>query len=127
LNIIYIDDDPTNRLIVREMLTMGGLNLSEAADGVIGLRMISEGDYGLVLMDLRMPGLNGLTAIRQLRADGRRRRRQHVVVLSGELTDGVTEMCRTAGADDFLPKPVSLGRLMDIVASAISQQEVVIS
>lgn len=126
MNVIYIDDDATNRLVVREMLATAGIKLTEAEDGRTGLGSIREGSYDLVLMDLRMPGLNGLTAIRQLRSDGLSARRHHIVVLTGGLTAGVREMCRSAGADDFLEKPVEMGKLMDIVASLAGANDVLI-
>lgn len=121
---IYIDDDATNRLVVREMLATAGLTMTEAADGSAGISSIRGGNFDLVLMDLRMPGLNGLTAIRQLCSDTPARRRHRIGVVTGELTDGVRDMCRAAGADDFLQKPVDMGRLMDIVASLVSRSEV---
>jgi CheY-like chemotaxis protein len=68
MNILFVEDDAMNRRVVRDMLTVAGANMDEAPDAETGLRMIDERDYDIVLMDLRMPGMDGLTAIRHLRA-----------------------------------------------------------
>jgi CheY-like chemotaxis protein len=79
--------------------------------------MISDGDFDLILMDLRMPDMNGLTAIRQLRSAREHMTRIPIVVVTADPSDGVREMCRSAGADDFLDKPVSLDRLLELVVA----------
>lgn len=119
--IIYIDDDATNRAVIREMLSSVGLTMVEAGDALAGLKTINESCFQLVLMDLRMPGVNGVTAIRQLRA-GEMGERSHVVVLTGELSDGIRALCTSAGADAFLEKPVRMGKLLDVVAAVSSHR-----
>lgn len=117
MNVIYIDDDATNRALLKEMLAIEGIELTEAADGVTGLQMIADGDFDLIFMDLRMPNLNGLTAIRQLRAARENKRRIPIVVVTADPSDGIRDLCRSAGADDFLDKPVSMDRLFDLIAT----------
>ena len=118
MNIIYIDDDATNRALLRDMLALEDIALMDAADARTGLKMIDEGDFDLIFMDLRMPDMNGLTAIRQLRSGVNRRDHIPIVVVTADPSEGVKAMCRSAGADDFLEKPISIERLFDIVASA---------
>jgi CheY-like chemotaxis protein len=108
-------------MVVREMAATVGLTISEAADARSGLDQIGRGRFDLILMDLRMPEMSGLTAIRQLRADGRDHD-QHIVVITADLTPGVRELCTSAGADAFLEKPVSLQKLMEVVGSAMIRQ-----
>jgi len=121
MNLIYIDDDAANRTVVREIAAMAGLTISEAADARSGLDQIAKHHFDLILMDLRMPEMSGLTAIRQLRAD-RRGGNEHVVVVTADLTPGARELCEAAGADDFLEKPVSLQKLMDVVGAVMIRQ-----
>lgn len=121
MNLIYIDDDAANRAVVREMVATVGLTISEAADARSGLDQIGKRRFDLVLMDLRMPEMSGLTAIRQLRAE-RRGGGEHVVVVTADLTPGARDLCKAAGADDFLEKPISLQKLMDIVGSVMMRQ-----
>ena len=66
---IYIDDDATNRAVLCDMIASAGLPITDAADAKTGLQAIKDGEFDLVLMDLRMPEVSGLTAIRQLRSD----------------------------------------------------------
>lgn len=117
MNIIYIDDDATNRTVVQGMLAAAGLSMAEAADARTGLRMVDENDYSLVVMDLRMPEMNGLTAIRQLRVRTDHKGRVPILVLTADLTPGVCAMCRSAGANSFLEKPVSMEQLFDVIGT----------
>jgi CheY-like chemotaxis protein len=120
VNVIYIDDDAVNRAVVCDMAASAGLAIADAPDARTGLKAIKDGAFDLVLMDLRMPEMSGLTAIRQLRADTVAAAEQHhVVVVTADITPGVREMCKTAGADDFLEKPVSMTKLFDVIASVM--------
>lgn len=118
MNIIYIDDDASNRALLRDMLGMRGYRMAEAEDAKSGLAMIEAKKFDLILMDLRMPDMNGLTAIRQLRSTGDHRAHIPIVVVTADLSQGVKELCRGAGADDFLEKPVDMDRLFTVIASA---------
>jgi CheY-like chemotaxis protein len=68
MNILFVEDDAMNRRVVRDMLMVAGASMDEAPDAETGLAMIDANDYDIVLMDLRMPGMDGLTAIRHIRA-----------------------------------------------------------
>jgi len=117
VNIIYIDDDATNRALLRDMLAIEGIAMTEAGDARTGLKLIENGRFDLIFMDLRMPDMNGLTAIRQLRASGGRQRAIPIVVVTADPSDGVKSMCRAAGATDFLEKPVSMDKLFELVGA----------
>jgi len=117
VNIIYIDDDATNRALLREMLALEGIAMVEAADARSGLKIIENGKFDLIFMDLRMPDMNGLTAIRQLRTGDARGKNVPIIVVTADPSEGVRDLCRTAGATDFLDKPVSLEKLFEIVNS----------
>ena len=120
MNVIYIDDDAANRAVMKALLATAGLQMAEAADATIGLQALDRGSYDLVLMDLRMPQMNGLTAIRQLRARGGDKGRLPVVVVTADLTPGVQELCEAAGADAFLAKPVALDKLFRALGSVLA-------
>jgi len=122
MNIIYIDDDSSNRFVVREMLSTAGLAVTEADSAHAGLGLIERGSFDLVLMDIRMPEVSGLTAIRQLRAREKDGQRVPIVVTTADLTPGVREMCRQAGATDFLVKPISMDGLFDAIAAVMVER-----
>lgn len=119
MNVIYIDDDATNRAVLCDMIASAGIRIMDAPDARTGLRAIKEGEFDLVLMDLRMPEVSGLTAIRQLRSDPASAGQHHVVVVTADITPGVRDMCQAAGADDFLEKPVSMAKLFDMIAAVM--------
>jgi DNA-binding response OmpR family regulator len=119
MHAIYIDDDATNRSVVKHMLCRSGIRVDEAADVPTGLLMVSEGEYRVGLIDLRIPGMNGVTGIRQLRARRDGKERVPIIVVSGDMSAGVRELCSQAGASDFLEKPVKLQHLLAKVGAAI--------
>ena len=122
MNIIYIDDDATNRALLREMLAVEGIEMTEAGDARTGLKLIDKGRFDLIFMDLRMPDMNGLTAIRQLRASGSRQQATPIVVVTADPSEGVKSMCRSAGATDFLEKPVMMDKLFALIGSIRKQR-----
>lgn len=121
MKVIYIDDDATNRAVLSGMFELGRVSMAEAPDARTGLAMLGEVDYGLVLMDLRMPEMNGLTAIRHVRARSDAMRNVPIVVVTADLTEGVKRMCGDAGADGFVTKPVNMTQLFDVVGKALAQ------
>ena len=121
VNIIYIDDDATNRALLRDMLAVEGIEMTEAGDARTGLKLIDKGRFDLIFMDLRMPDMNGLTAIRQLRASGSRQQATPIVVVTADPSEGVKSMCRSAGATDFLEKPISMDKLFSLIGSIRKQ------
>lgn len=115
---IYIDDDPTNRAVMKAMLRTSGVLIDEAADMRTGLQMVNDRVYDVVLIDLRMPGMNGVTGIRQLRARLDEKGLLPIIVVSGDLSPNVWELCRLAGASDFLAKPIMMPQLLAKVGAA---------
>lgn len=111
MRVLYVDDNAVNRLVVSEMLKAAGIAMDEAEDGETGLRMFDEGAYHLVLMDLRMPGMDGAAAIRRLRARGDEKAKTPIIVVTGDASPTVAAECRAAGADDLIMKPVALAEL----------------
>ncbi|WP_149141500.1 hybrid sensor histidine kinase/response regulator [Gemmobacter caeruleus] len=73
--ILIVEDNPTNRLVLREMLRHLGQNVTEAADGAEAVALARLYPFDLILMDISMPGMDGLTATRAIRAGGPRVRR----------------------------------------------------
>src|SRR5882757_2048328 len=105
MRILFVEDNEVNRRVVREMLRAGGVEMAEAEDGQIGLEMIAAHDYDLILMDLRMPVMDGMTAIRHLRARGDDKAALPVIVVTADDGASIEADCRLAGADDVLHKP----------------------
>ena len=107
--ILVVDDEPRIRDFITRALVTAGYAVDAASNGSDGLRQAIVGDYGLVILDLIMPGLDGRQFLAQLLAE---RREQAVLVLSC-LADVTTKVdCLERGAQDYLTKPFSLAELL---------------
>lgn len=117
MRILFVEDNPVNRRVVREMLAAGGIELDEAEDGLAGLEAIEAGDYDIILMDLRMPRMDGLTAIRRLRARADHKAAAPVIVVTADAASTIRADCMEAGADEVVLKPISMTSLFDAIAA----------
>jgi signal transduction histidine kinase len=102
--ILVVDDEPLNREIVEYMLEDSGLEIDVAEDGKQALWKVAEAHYDIVLMDMQMPEMDGLTATRELRAMPGR---EHLVIiaLTANAFDDDRVRCLAAGMNDFIAKP----------------------
>ena len=121
MRVLFVEDSEINRRVVKEMLRAGGVDMAEAEDGHVGLQMIADNDYDLILMDLRMPGMDGLTAIRHIRARPDHKAGLRVLVVTAD--DGLTieTDCLAAGADGILHKPVSMSVLFEAIGALLAR------
>ena len=122
MRVLFVEDSEVNRRVVKEMLRAGGIEMSEAEDGAVGLQMIEANDYDLILMDLRMPGMDGITAIRHLRARADDKASLPVIVVTADAGPTIDADCKAAGADDVLRKPVSMAVLFDAIGAVLAQR-----
>lgn len=120
MRVLFVEDNAVNRLVVCEMLTAGGIHMDQAENGLVGLSKIEESDYDLVLMDLRMPLMDGLTAIRKLRARADHKARVPVIVITADIAADVRTECLASGADEILQKPISMQLLFDAIGRIVA-------
>jgi len=105
LRVLIAEDDATNRMVVLMMLREFDAETGIATDGVQAVQAASEADYDLVLMDVRMPEMDGLAATRAIRAHGGRFTSLPIIALTANAFAEDVELCRDAGMSDFLAKP----------------------
>ena len=110
VKILVVDDRRDNRLLLRELLSPLGFIISEAANGREALRVVSTTPPDLILLDLVMPMMDGFEAIRHIRQTPTPAYLP-IIAVSASVTGNARELCQTAGADDFLVKPVDLAEL----------------
>ena len=120
MQVLFVDDDPLNRRVVRDMLSLVGVNMEEADSAETGLRMIDERNFSVVLMDLRMPGIDGLTAIRHLRARVDGKATLPVVVVTADMAADLRKTCIDSGADEVILKPVVMDTLFEVISELTS-------
>lgn len=111
--ILLVDDHDLNVKIYSEYLMLKGYHVIIASDGLQGLQAAREQRPDVILMDIQMPGKDGLTVIRELRSDENPTISQTPIIALTALTmPGDRERCLEAGANDYLSKPVSLNVLL---------------
>ncbi|MCG8613825.1 MAG: response regulator, partial [Pseudomonadales bacterium] len=112
--VLVVDDDATNRLVVRKMLEYLNCLVDCAQDGAIALSMASNTEYDLILMDHNMPHMDGIECVRRLRGLNCSND-VPVVALTGADDRESREACTAAGMNDFLHKPVEMKQLLNVV------------
>lgn len=121
MRVLFVEDNEINRRVVKEMLRAGEIDMAEAEDGEAGLRMVEADDYDLILMDLRMPGMDGMTAIRRIRARTDAKAGVPIIVVTADAGSTIEADCKAAGADDLILKPVSMTALFNAIGALIAR------
>ncbi len=112
--ILHIEDNFHNRRIVRKILEKQGYVLHEAADGIIGFNMIKEFNPPVVLLDISLPGMDGIEIAQRVKADDKYK---HIILIAvtASAMQGDRERFLAAGCDDYLSKPFRSIDLIEIV------------
>ena len=111
--ILLVEDNPLNRKLVVRVLANRGYRLAEAEDAPGAEAWLSGNAPALILMDVSLPGEDGLSFVRRLRARGGRR--IPIVAVTAHAMAGDRDRALEAGCDAYLPKPVDLGLLIKTV------------
>jgi signal transduction histidine kinase/CheY-like chemotaxis protein len=101
--VLLAEDNPINALLARSLLEREGCTVDRVSNGYEALTAVAGAPYDLILMDLRMPGLDGREATEALRARGCR---TPIVALTADAFEEDRRACLDAGMDDFLTKPL---------------------
>ena len=123
MNILFIEDDRMNRRVVRDMLGVGGITMAEADSGEQGLALIEANDYAVILLDLRMPGMDGFDVIENVRARTDAKATLPLVVITADTAVDLRDRCVAAGADEVLFKPVAMDSLFDAIMRVLASRE----
>ena len=115
--VLLVDDNPVNQVMTQAMLERLGLAVVVAGDGQEALRRFAEQSFDVVLMDVQMPVMDGLTATEKLRAMEHQagRGRTPVVAVTGNPEPEVRHRGQVVGMDDFLGKPFTLDQLQRVL------------
>jgi signal transduction histidine kinase/HPt (histidine-containing phosphotransfer) domain-containing protein len=116
LSVLLVEDNAVNRRLAEIVLTRRGHTVVAADTGPDGLRALGERYFDLVLMDLQLPGMDGIAATRAIRAaEAGHGRRVPVLALTAHALPGVREQCLEAGMDGYLTKPLKPADLLEAV------------
>ncbi len=111
--ILIAEDNPTNQVVMKNLMMRLGYCIDVAANGVEALAMIEQRPYKLLITDCHMPELDGYELTKRLRADeqAQGRPRLPIVALTGDALTGAAQFCLDVGMDDYLSKPVAIDLL----------------
>jgi len=116
--VLVIEDDHLNMKLMRSLLGLGGYQVLEAGEAETGLQKATEYHPDLILMDVQLPGLDGLSATRQLKADPDLAGIP-VIALTGLAMDGDREKAMGAGCQDYISKPIDTRRFLEQIGSLL--------
>jgi len=116
--ILIVDDNELNLELIRDVLELDGFEVDTAISGENGVKKAYAMQPDLVLMDMRMPGMNGVEAMRVLKADASTGHIP-VAVLTASAMKGDAERLLAAGFDAYLEKPIDLASFADEVRSLL--------
>jgi two-component system, cell cycle response regulator DivK len=115
MKILYIEDNPSNRLLVKRVLVVEGYEVLEAADGAAGLALAQREHPDLILMDMNLPDVDGYDLTRRIRALPELSAIP-VVAMTANVMHGDRERTLEAGCVGYIPKPIDVDALPDQVA-----------
>jgi len=112
-----------NRRVVADMLHVAGAAMTEAESAEIGLELIDKRDFDMALVDLRMPGMDGITAIRRIRGRPDAKAKLPIIVVTADTAIDLRERCIAAGANEVLFKPVAMDALFEAMGRILASGE----
>lgn len=106
-DILLVEDDPKNLKLVKDLLEACGYSVIVANNGREGLEIAKTSLPDLILMDVQLPGIDGLEATKRLKAD-EKTRIIPIIALTAYAMEGDKERIRRAGCDEYVPKPINI-------------------
>ena len=118
--VLIVEDNEKNMKLARDVLQAKGYKTLEATSGEDGVKLAKQHVPDLVLMDIQLPGINGIDAFKQIRADAKTAR-VPVVALTASVTPTDRSAISAAGFDAFVSKPINLKEFLDTVKRLIER------
>lgn len=116
LRVLLAEDNPINALLARTLLTRAGCIVTGAQDGEEAVAAAAAAAFDLILLDIRMPRLDGFEAAARIRAGGGPSASAPIVALTADAGDEERVLAVKAGMDDFITKPIDANRLLQVAA-----------
>ena len=120
MRVLCIDDESLNRAVTRSMLTAVGVTVVEAASGAAGLAILDAEPVDAIVLDLRMPDMDGLGVLARIRGRADDKGRVAVIVATADRGVQVREDCLAAGADEVILKPIAMARLFQAIGESMA-------
>ncbi len=115
VNVLLVEDSQTNQMVATAMLEKTGCRLTIANNGYESLEKVQQADFDIVLMDVSMPGMDGLEATRRIRALGGKYQTLPILAMTAHAFAHDREACLEAGMNDYLSKPLQREQLYSLL------------
>ncbi len=116
--ILIVEDNEKNRKLVRDVLQVKGYKTIETETGEEGIRMAQESQPALIIMDIQLPGIDGITALKRLKADPKTRDIPVIAVTASTMMHK-REAMLTEGFDGYQNKPISIKDFLEEVGRVL--------
>lgn len=121
--VLCIEDNKTNMLLVSRIVEAEGYELLRAEDGPSALELLKKQEPDIILLDVNIPGIHGLDLARMIKEDERLASIPLIATTANVLV-GDKERCLEAGCDEYLPKPLDIRRLRQVMREYLGKGEV---
>lgn len=122
VKILLAEDNPINQKVALRLLDRLGYQADVAANGLDVLHALQRAPFDIVLMDVQMPEMDGLTATRKLRASLPDAEQPYIIAMTANALEGDRENCLAAGMNDYVSKPIKRGAVQEALARALAAQ-----
>ena len=119
--ILYVEDNPENRLLIRRVLNAEGYNVHEAESATQALRVLDEQVPDLILMDINMPDIDGYALTAHLKAQSNLRQIP-IIAMTANALKGDRERSLAAGCDGYIEKPINVDTLTDQIVHFLQRK-----
>ncbi|MBI1745973.1 MAG: response regulator [Acidobacteria bacterium] len=117
--ILVIEDNLINRMLLVDILKVKGHSVTEADDGLSGITLAQEEDFDLILMDLNLPGIDGLSATNTLR-NNPKTKSVPIIAITAHAMKGDEEKILASGCNAYIAKPIDTRQFVQIVAKFLA-------
>jgi CheY-like chemotaxis protein/anti-sigma regulatory factor (Ser/Thr protein kinase) len=121
LNALLVEDNPVNQLVAQRLLERLGFEVEIAEHGAEALEKLDAKDYAVIFMDCQMPVMDGFEATHKIRAREPGRPRQLIIAMTANTHAEDRLRCLDAGMDDFIPKPILVGHLIETLRKHLAE------
>lgn len=121
--ILLVEDNPINQKVAVKLLSKAGFSVDTAENGKEALRVLREGNYQLVLMDVQMPEMDGYETTRQIRLMEEPLNKIPIIAMTAHALKGDRDKCIEAGMNDYLSKPIKPDDLYEVLGKWLAKSD----